>query len=155
MKDGDIILTMLNEKTVLNIGIRKYADEVNSDFLFGYYVHILTDIDYTRRFWTLVRLTQDRDYIESYFKDCAEIDPRLLEGLENKESVWSLLRSPTNYCLPGLFNVDDLSRLIDEMIYNMYNNRKSNPAYEFKVITYSDMLDFINKMVSKINDANL
>lgn len=139
----------------LNLNISNYADEINYDFLFGYYAHIFTDIAYTRKFWTPVRLTQDRDHIEGYFKDCAEIDSRLLESLENKEKVWSLLRSPTNYCLSGLFNVDDLSILIDEMINNMYNNRIPNPDYKFKVTTYSAMLDFINVMVSEINDINL
>lgn len=136
----------------LNLSIRNYVDEIKFDFIFGYYAHVFTDIAYTSKFWTSVRLTQDRNHIDDYFKDCAEIDSRLLESIENKEKVWSLLRNPTNYCLSGLFNVDDLSMLIDEMINNMYNNRKSNPDYKFKVIKYSDMLDFIDIMVSEISD---
>lgn len=137
----------------LNLNIRNCADTVSSDFLFGYYTHVFTDIAYANRFWTPVRLTQDRKYIDDYIKDCAEIDSRLLESLENKEIVWSLLRNSTDYCLSGLFDVDDLSILIDEMITNMYNNRKSSPDYKFKVTTFSDMLDFIDIMVSKISDG--
>ncbi len=137
----------------LNLNIRNYANTINSAFLFGYYAHVFTDITYANRFWTPVRLTQDKKYIDDYFKDCAEIDSLLLESLENKEIVWSLLRNSTNYCLSDLFNVDDLSILIDEMISNMYHNRKSNPDYKFKVITFSDMLDFIDIVVSKINEG--
>ncbi len=39
------------------------------------------------------------------------------------------------------------------MINKIYNNRKSNPDYEFKVVTFSDMLDFIDIMVSKISNS--
>jgi hypothetical protein len=39
------------------------------------------------------------------------------------------------------------------MINNIYKNRKSNPYYEFKVVTFSDMIDFIDIMVSKISNS--
>lgn len=134
----------------LNLNIRNYADTANSDFLFGYYVHILTDIAYTSRFWTPIRVTGDKKYIDDYLKDISEIDSRLFESLENKEILWSLLSNSGNYCLHDLFNAKDLSILIDDMINNIYNNRKSNPDYEFKVVRITDMLDFIDIMVSKI-----
>lgn len=137
----------------LNLNIRNCDDKINPDFLFGYYAHIFTDIAYTNRFWTPVRLTGDKPYIDDYLKDIAEIDSRLLESLENKEMLWPLFRSSRNYCLPGLFEDNDLLILIDEMITNIYNNRKSNPDYEFKVVTFSDMLDFIDIMVSKISNS--
>lgn len=139
----------------LNLNIRNYANTINSDFLFGYYAHIFTDIAYTNRFWTPIRLTGDKNYIDDYLKDIAEIDSRLLESLENKEIIWSLLRNSTDYCLPDLFDVSDLSILINEMITNMYNNRKSNPDYKFKVVTFSDMLDFIDITVSKISNSQI
>jgi hypothetical protein len=137
----------------LNLSIRNYIGKINSSFLFGYYVHVLTDIATANMFWNPVRLTNDRKYMDDYSKDCAEIDSRLLESFENKEMLWSQLKNSTDYCLSDLFNVNDLSILIDEMTNNMYNNRKSNPDYEFKVITFSDMLDFINIMVSKISNV--
>lgn len=137
----------------MNLNIRNYADITNSDFLFGYYAHILTDIAYTSRFWTPTRVNGDKKYIDDYLKDIAEIDSRLFESLENKEMLWSLLSNSENYCLHDLFNVNDLSILIDEMINNIYNNRKSNPDYEFRVVTLTDMLDFIDIMVSKISSS--
>lgn len=137
----------------LNLNIRNYTDATNADFLFGYYSHVLTDIAYTSRFWTPIRLTEDKKYIDDYLKDIAEIDSRLLESLENKEIVWSLLRNSTSNCLPGLFDANDLSILINEMITNMYNNRMSNPDYEFKVIKFSEMIDFIDIMTSKISNC--
>lgn len=137
----------------LSLNIRNCVGTTNSDFLLGYYAHILTDIAYTNRFWTPIRITENKKYIDDYLKDIAEIDSRLLESLENKEIVWSLLRNSTNYCLPGLFEVNDLSILINEMATNMYNNRKSNPHYKFKVVTFPDMLDFIDIIVSKISDS--
>jgi hypothetical protein len=137
----------------LNLNIRNYIGTTNPDFLLGYYVHIFTDIAYCNRFWTPTRLTKDERYIDNYLKDIAEIDSRLLESLENREILWSLLENSTNHCLSGLFNVNDLSILIDEMINNIYNNRESNPDYEFKVVTFSDMIDFIDLMVSKISNS--
>jgi len=139
----------------LNLNIRNCDDKINPDFLFGYYAHIFTDIAYTNRFWTPVRLTGDKTYIDDYLKDIAEIDSRLLESIENKEMLWQLFRSSRNYCLPGLFEDNDLSILIDEMITNIYNNRKSNSDYDFKVVGFSDMLDFIDIMVSKISNSQL
>ncbi|WP_291569234.1 zinc dependent phospholipase C family protein [Clostridium sp. UBA4548] len=138
----------------LNLNIVNYVDMVNSDFLFGYYAHILTDIAYTSRFsrfWTPTRITGDKEYIDDYLKDIGEIDSRLFGSLENKEILWSEIKNSKNYCLQNLFNDNDLSILIDEMINNIYYNRKSNPNHEFKVVTPTDMLDFIDKMVSKIS----
>ncbi len=137
----------------LKFNIQKYNDTINPDFIFGYFTHIFTDIAYTSRFWTPVRLTLDKNYIEDYIKDCIEIDSRLLESLENKEQVWSLLKQSTDYYLPDTVNADDLTRLIGEMIHNMYNNRKSNLEYKFKVITLSDMLDFAEVTAAKINES--
>ncbi|MPM37652.1 hypothetical protein SDC9_84271 [bioreactor metagenome] len=137
----------------LNLNIANYDDMGNSDFLFGYYTHILTDIAYSNRFWTPTRITGDKEYIDDYLKDIAEIDSRLFESLENKEMLWSELKNSKNYYLHNLFDDNDLSILIDEMIDNMYYNRKSNPNHEFKVVTSTDMLDFIDKMVSKISSS--
>lgn len=156
----------------LNLNIRNYANTTNPDFLFGYYAHIITDIAYTSRFWTPIRVKEDKKYIDdylknknsniiaenkknidSYLKDIAEIDSLLLESLENKEILWSLLENSTNYCLSGLFDVNDLSILINEMINHMYNNRKSDLDYEFNVVKFSDMLDFIDRVVSKISNS--
>ena len=73
------------------------------------------------------------------------------KSLENKEMLWSELKNSKNYFLHNLFNENDLSILIDKMIDNIYYNRKSNPNHEFKVVAPADMLDFIDKMVSKIS----
>jgi len=137
----------------LNLSIKNYTGEINSDFLFGYYAHVITDIACSEKLWNPVRLTNNEKYIKNFAKDCYEIDSRLLEGLENKEIIWSLLKNSTNYCLPGVFNVGDLSILIDEMITNMYNKRKPSRYYKFKVITFTDMLDFIDITTSKINNS--
>lgn len=137
----------------LNLSLKSYADKINSDFLFGYYAHILTDIAFAKRFWNPVRLTHDNGNMESYIKDCEEIDSRLLASLESKEVVWDLLKNSINHSVSDLFIYDDVSRLIDEMISNMYKNREANLDYKFKVITFSDMTDFIDIMVPKINNS--
>lgn len=137
----------------LKLKISSYAGKVNPDFLFGYYVHIITDINHSRKFWTPIRLTEDKKIIDDYFKDCYEIDSYILESLESKELIWSLLREAKNYHFSDLCLAEDISLLVNEMTDKMYNDRKPNPDYKFKVIALSDMFELIDRVVSNIIEA--
>lgn len=132
--------------------MKNYKGKINGDFLLGYFAHVYTDILYTKHIWTPNRLMKNDRHMEKYADDCYEIDSRLLENFDNKEHVWSLLKDTKNYCLPDIMTNDDMIKLTDAMMINMYYNRISNQSHEFNVITISDMLEFIEKAVEKLNE---
>lgn len=138
----------------LILNIRKYKGRVNDNFLFGYFLHVLADIIYAQKIWNPIRTAEIPVHLENYQKDCYEIDSRLLESFQNQNNLWPLFKKPQDYCnLPDIVTKDDMKVLINEMTCNMYHDRKSNPNYMFKIITFNEMLEFIENTVKKANET--
>lgn len=138
-------------KENLYCNIKKYVGNVNEDFLFGYFSHIYTDIENTRQFWTPTRLKNDETYMNTYIKDCDEVDSVLMGYMWNIEDTWSLLEGATKYSLKNLFSVDDTKELLNVMKNVMYVNRQSNPEYIPSIFTVEATTKFVEQVVDKIS----
>lgn len=132
--------------------INKCADIADRDFLTGYFSHIYTDILYTKRFWTPIRLTRDDEYIQKYASDIFEIDSRLMYDFQNKDQIWSYLKSKANFVFPSFCTEADFSKLVHSMTEESYKDRHPTQNYSFNVVTYDDMIGFINETIKSLID---
>ena len=129
--------------------MRKFSGKVNRDFLLGYALHVVTDIENARLFWTDIRKTNDPEKISALFRDCAEADSILLSEIENTEEMWRLLDNAGKHHLPGLFEAEDISVMVDNMKNEMYFNRYSDLSYFPSFFTISDAKGFINDIADR------
>ena len=130
--------------------MKKYKGYVNDDFLFGYCAHILTDIEFARQFWNPIRLKNDENNMNTYTKDCAEVDLHLMERIENMEQIWSFLNDSQDYCLEDLFSIADTKKLINIMANDMYAHRHSNPNYYPSIFTVDRVTKFVEEISTQI-----
>ena len=136
-------------------GMRKLLDFINKDFLLGYMAHIITDIENSRHFWTPTRLKNDKEYMETYLKDCAEIDSILLNKIENIDEMWKSLENSENHFLPEFFTSKDIVLMVEKMQSEIYFNRYPNHDYSLSVLTESMVFVFIDDIVEKVKSYKI
>jgi len=105
--DGDVWTANLER----NIGM--YAHAVSSDFLLGYYTHILTDITCAKRFWFTFDAQGDEQRKNAYHSDCAELDTILYKKYSDPFSLWASLYAANKHELPELVTRQDITVMLD------------------------------------------
>jgi len=130
--------------------INSFYHSVNTDFLFGYMCHIITDIENTRCFWTPARLSNDDIYQRAYLKDCEEIDSILLNTYINADELWTLLEASNKHCLKDLYSIEDNSIMIEKMKSEIYYNRYPTPGYTPSSFTIPKVSKFMDEVIGKI-----
>ena len=128
----------------------KLSDAVNKSFLFGYMSHIIADIENSKRFYTPIRLTDDKDYMQTWFNDCYEIDSILLDKIEDIDEFWGSLDNYNNYSMPGLVEADDIAYMIEKMKSEVYySDRKPSLEYLTSIFTVQTVLNYIDDIADK------
>jgi hypothetical protein len=133
----------------LNSHVEDLAGKTDADFLLGYFTHIFTDIHNSERIWTPHRLNPAPDHLNTFLKDCAEIDTRVMRGLRDRGLIWSVLKEPADYILPGIIKTGDM-KILSEAFFRMYNKRRPRRRYVFSVITEHELNLFIEETVEKL-----
>lgn len=140
-----------NYETWMDNAVRKvkeYANCVDKDFLFGYLVHIMTDIEQAKRFSAPVRELENMAFTQAYYDDCVEIDTRLLVKIEDVDALFAQLLESNRYCLVDLFSIDAVEAMLVNMQQNIYANRYPNPNYVFRELTEAKAELLMNDMAA-------
>lgn len=123
---------------------------VGEDFLFGYAAHILTDIENTRLLWTPTRQTGDSAYVDTYLRDCEEVDSRLLHAMEDTDALWRTLEAANREGREGLFTRDDIAGMLGKMQREMYADRRPDPTYTLSIFTLEKAAWFMRRATKEI-----
>lgn len=135
--------------------IKQYSDQVNEDFLHGYFAHVITDIETTRLFWGPVRDTRDEQLIGAYTKDCLAAEAVLLRKMGNLGELWTLLGNANRYCLPEFFTCQDVCTMTEYMKNTLYSDMPINPDYQASVFGAQDFAAFVENVIETVNASGL
>jgi len=131
----------------LTFSIEQYKGRVNKDFLYGYFSHVVTDIETTRLFYGPVRDKHDNTLMEVYLRDCSAAEAVLLGKMGNLNELWSLLYQSNQHCLPEFFTCTDVSTMLDFMKNQLYSNMPVNPEYHAGIYGINNFWEFINNTI--------
>ena len=133
-----------------------YKDTDDFSFVFGYCVHIISDIYNNIYIWTPYRLDlnvkMDKYYGGSYHKANGAVDFRLADEFKDKKEIWELLEKAKAITIPGIVNAEDIERLKANILYKQYESDTTKPT-ESGEYTYKDALNIIEKMTSFVTET--
>lgn len=138
--------------------IDENRDSENMDFIYGYCIHILTDMRSNVDFWSPFKLKfynslKIPDYGSLYDSEAINIlnvddiyaDIRLYQTSEFQSELWDILSKANGITLDGIAYEDEINKIRDNILYNQYKDKSIDKSYVGKFITYEDYLNFIDK----------
>jgi len=128
----------------------------------GYAVHVLTDIYNNLTLWESFRTNYPAEaakgYASEYYTDMHEIHGRLYEQTPYANEIMELLsksnpQADIKWNGELLITMDEMDAIKQNLIHDDYKNAKERitPGYEYKFVTYDDMLGFISGAASQIS----
>lgn len=118
----------------------------NIDFIYGYCIHILTDIQNNIHIWTPF-LSENKEALEVgmgsiYHKESHDIDYELYLLNPKQKEIWKLLSDSLGYDIPNVVVQDEISKMKHEL-FHQYINRATSDLTLNKYVTLSRIQDFI------------
>ncbi|MCL2775356.1 MAG: zinc dependent phospholipase C family protein [Oscillospiraceae bacterium] len=138
-------------KNNLIVSLEWYSGKANKDFLYGYFSHVITDIETTRFFVGPVRDKRDDKLMEAYKEDCSAAEAVLLSNIKNLDELWTLLYQSNQYCLPEFFDCHDISSMIDFMKNTLYSDMPVKPDYKANIYSTQNFMEFVENTIKTID----
>lgn len=148
MKNAGIILAFFE----------KNRTPVNSDFLFGYCVHILTD-----KYWFeqnyqvfLERYAMDDTPLQTrqwaYYNDSDRLDFEMFMSCQNREEIWSLLAKAKGIDVLDLVSADEIDKWKERTLhwYDQGESKHKNPTRYLSVGELWNFTDQAARVISSI-----
>jgi hypothetical protein len=134
-------------ENVMNF-LKSYEHEGNIDFIYGYCVHILTDIRNNIVVWTPYRLKNQDDWGKGlnnlYHIEASEVDFELYKTYPAKDEVWKLLEQAEGKDIPGVVDIRDITGMKSNLLYRQFRNREPKDSSAFQYVTAKEMMRFID-----------
>jgi len=128
--------------------INENMSKADTDFLWGYGVHILTDILWNKRIYQ--KFVEDynkdiapiQDEREAYYNDTDIVDQALFNECGWKEEVWRYLQGVEYFDFLDLLTAQEI-KLWNERTIHWFDSGESQHKNPIKYITKSDIESFI------------
>jgi len=139
--------------------IRKNEDTINKSFLWGYCIHILTDMHWSKSIFLefTEKYRNDKSPIQdermAYYNDTDILDHALFNEGNNTKNLWNNLEISTCLDFLNLLTENEID-LWKERTLHWYDSGESKHKNPIKYITKIDIEKFINKY-SKIIFNNI
>ena len=133
------------ESAFARAGSLKGKEDTN--FLFGYFTHILTDIAHTSDYSERLLVTcDDHAAKEDFYNDSVEVDSILKQRLDFPK----ILTTSKTYSLPDYAEAEDITAMIERMLV-MYRDRFPREGYVYKTDwTFENADKFIGYTANEI-----
>lgn len=127
------------------------------EFLFGYLVHILTDIFWSdsvlmvfkERYYSDPEPVQDRRM--TYYNDTDQLDFEFYNRLDWRENVWSMLASAQGFDVAGAVSKEEVTLWRDRTL-DWYSRGQSQHGNPVKYITYDELEEFTDYAAQKCEE---
>ena len=126
--------------------------EKKSAFRMGYATHVLTDIYNNKTIWNNFRNNYPdeakKGYKSVYYDDLRHIDMLLKNNKDFTETICEKLIISNPVSIEGLVNANEVDAIKQNMLYEisgLSQNSNSNKKYETKIVSYDEMLIFIEE----------
>ena len=135
--------------------INKNKAEADNNFLWGYGVHILTDMYWNKSTYTKFEENYKNDTAPiqdkrmAYYNDTDILDQILFNECVWKEDVWTLLQNTNDADFLDLLSAEEIN-LWRERTLHWYDSGESQHKNPVKYITKADIENFIRKCSEKI-----
>ena len=132
---------------VIQAFFQKNRTPANSDFLFGYCVHILTDMYWFEQNFQvfLERYAKDDDPLQNeqwaYYNDSDRLDFEMFRSYPKREEIWSLLEKVNGVDIQDLVTADEIDRWKARTLhwYDQGESLHKNPT---RYLSVDELLEF-------------
>ena len=130
--------------------------KTNKSFLFGYLIHILADIYNNIKIWTPFRLkNSDKNFRELHeisYKENMIIDLKLFQECMFIKELWIYLKESISFNFLNIVNKTDMDNIKNQILNIQYKNKEPANDKKNTIVTYSNIIKFINETVAFIID---
>ena len=133
-------------------GLSRYAGQMDRDFLYGYFAHVMTDIETNRLLYGPVRDSRDAARMAAYHKDCAAAEAVFLSKIHELGALWPLLHEANRFEMPEFFTCKDVNNMIDHMQNDLYADMSVDPGYRANIYGMKDFFMLVESTLVAIHD---
>lgn len=127
----------------------------NIDFIYGYCVHILTDIHNNINVWMPFKKRIENSNIpgigKKYQIESNAVDLVLFQKPET-EKIWRLLRDASAFGVGSKVKLIEVACLKKDILTNRFSHRVADDAAKHEFVTISETGDFINTATRYVQD---
>jgi hypothetical protein len=117
------------------------------DFLIGYCIHILTDINYSKDLWTPYRLENININFDDVNKESHHegyiVDFELYQKCNCKEEIWKTLNESKSIDFMDLVYKGDMEKMKNNVLNVQYKKQMVENSENNKIVSYNRLLEYI------------
>lgn len=135
--------------------IKKNQHVVDSDFLWGYCMHVYTDLLWTKTVYTdfIEKYEKDASPIQdkrmAYYNDTDIIDQILFHDAGWRTDVWQLMQIANGVDMPGILSATEINAWKERTLH-WFDSGKSQHKNPLRYITKTDILVFMDDCSRRI-----
>jgi len=147
-------------ENVVNFFIAHKNNDEKFDFIFGYCIHILTDIYNNINVWTPFKQKYkdeaSKGYGGLYHLESNKVDIQMALNDENKDDFWIYLEKSKSIDFNNIVFADEIDKQKENILLHWYKNKERQDLSSNKIVTIENTMKFIeNATVFVVNKLNL
>lgn len=147
------------EKWAKNV-LKYYKQNVkvnDYDFLTGYCIHILADINYSNIIWTPFRLENEdkadfNDISKRSHDECNRVDLELYHKCSFRDEIW--IKTKESICMDfmDIVNKEDMEKMKNNVLNIQYKNKPEANSGNNRIITYNGLIEYVDNTIEYIKE---
>jgi hypothetical protein len=126
------------------------------DFLTGYCIHILADINYSNEIWTPFRLKNENENFENVSRkshdESNNVDLELYQRCIFKDEIWEILNKSKCINFMDIVKREEMEKMKNNVLNIQYNNKPLVNSRNNTILTYNGLLNYIENTIKYINE---
>ncbi len=140
---------------VLDFLRANYTGE-RADFIAGYCVHLLTDlqnnIQIWRQFYLENREALDQGLGSAYHRENYDLDYAQYMACRRREEIWALLEAAVPYDVPGAVTADEIRQMRRQILHRQYADRQAADVSRHRHATAERFRAFVEEEAAYIGN---